>query len=62
MQSIVSKSKNKWYKQQKMKKFALNLQLQPFQILTNDVQMLIFCLSYFITTVLDDSSEINAKC
>ena len=34
-----------------MKKFALNSQLQPFQILTNDVQMLIFCLSYFITTV-----------
>ena len=34
-----------------MKKFALNSQLQPFQILTNDVQMLILCLSYFITTV-----------
>ena len=33
-----------------MKKFALNSQLQPYQILTNDVQMLILCLSYFITT------------
>ena len=33
------------------KKFALNLQLQVIQILTNDVQMLILCLSYFITTV-----------
>ena len=36
---------------QKIKKFALNLQLQTIQILTNDVQVLIFCLSYFITTV-----------
>ena len=34
-----------------MKKLALNLQLQTIQILTNDVQMLILCLSYFITTV-----------
>ena len=48
---IVSKSKSKGYKWQKMKKFALNSQLQPYQILTNDDQMLILCLSYFITTV-----------
>jgi hypothetical protein len=34
-----------WYKDQKIKKFALNLQLQAIQIL------LILCLSYFITTV-----------
>ena len=33
------------------KKFALNLQLQTIQILTNDVQMLILFLSYLITTV-----------
>ena len=33
------------------KKFTLNLQLQTIQILTNDVQVLILCLSYFITTV-----------
>ena len=33
-------------------KFALNLQLQAIQMLKNDVQMLILCLSYFITTVL----------
>ena len=37
----------------KIKKFALNLQLQAIQILTNDVQMIIFCLFYFITTVID---------
>ena len=36
----------------KVKKFALNSQLQTVQILTNDVQMLIFCLSYFTTAVL----------
>ena len=34
-----------------MKKNALNSQLQPYQMLTNDDQMLILCLSYFITTV-----------
>ena len=45
---IVSKSKSKGYKPQKI---ALNSQLQPYQILTNDDQMLILCLSYFITTV-----------
>ena len=33
-----------------MKKFAaLNSQLQPYQILTNDDQVLILCLSYSIT-------------
>ena len=30
---------------------ALNSQLQTYQILTNNNQMHIFCLSYFITTV-----------
>ena len=35
-----------------MKEFALNSQLQPYQILTNIVQMLILWLSYFITTVV----------
>ena len=37
------------------KNFALHLQLQTIQILTNDVpdvQMLNLCLSYFITSVL----------
>ena len=35
---------------------ALNLQLKTIQILTNDVQMLTLCLSYFITTVLQLNS------
>ena len=33
-------------------KFALNSQQQNYQILTNDVQMLILRLSYFIATVM----------
>ena len=36
----------------KRMKFALNSQLQPYQILTNDVQMLIWRLSYFVTAVI----------
>ena len=46
---IVSRSKTKWYKHQKNKKFTLNSQLQTNQILTNDDQMFILCLSYLIT-------------
>ena len=38
-------------KHQRINKFASNLQRQTIQILTNDVQMLILCLSYFTTTV-----------
>ena len=37
-------------KPKKLKKIELNSQLQAFRILTNDVQMLILFLSYFITT------------
>ena len=48
---IVSRAKSKWYKPKKVKKLTLNSQLLTVQILTNDVQVLIFCLSYFITTV-----------
>ena len=33
---IVSKSKSKWYKAQKVQKYALNSQLQALQILTNE--------------------------
>ena len=40
-----------WYKHQKYKKLTLNSPLQTHQILTNDDQMIIFCLSYLITTV-----------
>ena len=38
-------------KTHKVKKLALNLQLLTVQILTNDFQVLIFCLSYFFTAV-----------
>ena len=44
--------KKQWYKPKKVKKLALNPQLLTVQILTNDVQVLILCLSYLITTVL----------
>ena len=44
-------SKNRWYKKVKKFKLALNSQLLTVQILTNNVQELILCLSYFITTV-----------
>ena len=47
----VSRAKSKLYKPKKVKKLALNSQLLTVQILTNDVQVLILCLSYFITTV-----------
>ena len=33
-------------------KFALNVQLQTVQILTNDLQILILFISYFIATVV----------
>ena len=49
---IVSSAKSKWYKPPQNKKMTLNSQLLTVQILANDEQMLIFCLSYFITTVL----------
>ena len=52
---IVSRSKRKCYKSQKVRKFALNSWLETIQILKNDVLMLILCLSYFITTVTKTS-------
>ena len=39
------------FKHQRNKKLALNSELQTYQILTNDDQMLNLCLSYFIATV-----------
>ena len=42
------------YKPKKVKKLALNSQSPTVQILTNDVHVLILCLSYSITTVLLD--------
>ena len=49
---IVSRAKSKWYKPKKVKKLALNSQLLTVPILTNDVQVLILCLSNLITTVI----------
>ena len=48
---IVSRAKHKWFKSKKVKKLALSSQLLSVQILTKYVQVLILCLSYFITTV-----------
>ena len=39
------------FKVQKVKKFESNSQSQAAQILTNNIQMLSLCLSYFITAV-----------
>ena len=49
-----------WYKPKKVKKLALNSQLLTFQILTNDVQVVILCLSYFITTVKPEKFDFYA--
>ena len=48
---IVFRAKREWYQPKKVKKFALNSQLLTVQILKNDVQVLILCLSYFVTTI-----------
>ena len=49
---IVSGAKERWYKAQKVKTYAVNSQLQIYQILTNDVQMLTYFVPlWFITTV-----------
>ena len=56
---IVSMAKSKWYKPKKVKKLALKSQLLTVQILTIDVQALILCLSYLITTVLSNCNTIS---
>ena len=53
MIAMASREKNKWYKPKKVKKLALNSQLLTVQIMANDVQVLILCLSYLDTTVLN---------
>ena len=45
---IVLRAKRKWYKPKKSQEIS---QLPTVQILTNNVQVLILCLSYVITTV-----------
>ena len=52
---IVSRAKSIWGNPKKGKKLALNSYLLTVQILTNDVQVLILCLSYFITTVMKNN-------
>ena len=48
-------------KTHKVKKLALNLQLLTVQILTNDVQVLILCHFYFITTVTYIGNQVFDK-
>ena len=45
------------HKRQNNKKLALNSQLQTYQILKNDDQIVILRLSYFITTVFQTFFE-----
>ena len=52
-------------KAKKNEKFILNSQLHTYQILTNNDQMLILCLSYFVTnvhTISDTMDMILEKC
>jgi hypothetical protein len=49
---IVSRSKSKLYKAQKVQKYALNSQLQALQILTNDDEVENWSLSSFLLAVL----------
>ena len=48
---IVSRSKSKWYRAQKVQKYALNSQLQALQILTNDDEVENWSLSSFLLAV-----------
>ena len=48
---IVSNSKSKWYKAQKIQKYALNSQQQALQILTNDDEVVNVCPSSFLIAV-----------
>ena len=48
---IVSRSKSKWYKAQKVQKYALNSQLQALQILTNEDEVENWSLSSFLLAV-----------
>ena len=45
---IVSRAKRKWYGPKIVRKLALNSHLLTVQILTNYIQVLILCLSYFV--------------
>ena len=45
---IVFRAKSKCYNPKTVKKLALNSQLLTVQIVTNDVQVLILCLSFIL--------------
>ena len=49
---IVSRSKSKLYKAQKVQKYALNSQLLTLQILTNDDEVENWILSTFLLAVI----------
>ena len=49
---IVSRPKSKWYKAQKVQKYATNSQLQALQILTNDDEVENLSLSSFLLAVI----------
>ena len=56
---IVSWSKSKWFKAQKVQKCALNSQLQALQILTNDDEVENWSLSSFLLAVENESNRLQ---
>ena len=56
--SIVSRSKSKLYKTQKVQKYALNSQLHALQILTNNDEVENWSLSSFLLAVLNQNKLI----
>ena len=56
---IVSRSKSKWYKAQKVQKCALNSQLQAHQNLTHDDEVENWSLSSFLLAVTQIITEAN---
>ena len=48
---IVTRSKSKWYKAQKVQKYALNSKIQTLQILKNDDEIENWSLSSFLLAV-----------
>ena len=56
---IVSTSKSKWCKAQKVQKYALDSQLQALQILTNDDEVQNWSLSTLLLAVW--AEQLNSK-
>ena len=53
-EALDSRSKSKWYKAQKVQKYASNSQIQALQILTNDDEVENWSLSSFLLAVRRD--------